>query len=74
MRTTSAIISVSRILARNLLPRPSPAEAPFTKPAISTNSTTAGMIVFVPEILAKVANLPSGTATTPTAGSIVQNG
>ena len=42
-RTTLAIASVSRMLARNLLPRPSPFEAPATSPAMSTNSTIAGM-------------------------------
>src|SRR5260221_205020 len=41
-RTTWAMASVSRILARNLLPSPSPFEAPATSPAMSTNSTTAG--------------------------------
>ena len=34
--------SVSRILAKNLLPKPSPLDAPFTKPAISTNSIVVG--------------------------------
>ena len=67
-------MSVSRMLARNLLPSPSPEAAPATKPAMSTNSTTAGMIVAVPEIAAKLARRPSGTATTPTDGSIVANG
>ncbi len=67
-------MSVSRMLARNLFPSPSPVEAPFTNPAMSTNSTTAGMILSVPEILAKVAKRLSGTATTPTVGSMVANG
>jgi len=35
--------SVSRIFAKNLLPNPSPSEAPLTSPAISTNSITLGM-------------------------------
>ena len=34
--------SVSRMFARNWLPSPSPCDAPFTSPAMSTNSTTAG--------------------------------
>ena len=34
-RTTCAMASVSRILARNLLPNPSPFAAPATNPAIS---------------------------------------
>ena len=41
-RTTCAMASVSRMLARNLLPRPSPFDAPATSPAMSTNSTIAG--------------------------------
>ena len=36
--------SVSRMFARNWLPRPSPWLAPATKPAMSTNSTVAGTI------------------------------
>ena len=43
-RTTCAIASTSRMCARNLLPRPSPCEAPATRPAMSTNSTVVGMI------------------------------
>jgi hypothetical protein len=41
-RTTLMVASVSRMWARNLLPRPSPVLAPATRPAMSTNSTTAG--------------------------------
>ena len=66
--------STSRIFERNLFPRPSPSEAPFTRPAISTNSTTAG-IVFAELLKAEsFPSLSSGTGTTPTDGSIVQNG
>ena len=43
-RTTCTMASVSRMLARNWLPRPSPFEAPATRPAMSTNSTMAGWI------------------------------
>ena len=43
-RTTWMTASVSRIFARNWLPRPSPFDAPRTRPAISTNSTVAGTI------------------------------
>ena len=39
--TTCAIASVSLICDRNLFPSPSPLEAPFTNPAISTNSIVA---------------------------------
>ena len=42
-RTTCTIASTSRILLKNWLPRPSPLEAPFTRPAMSTNSITAGV-------------------------------
>ncbi len=41
-RTTCAIASTSRMCERNLLPSPSPCEAPATRPAISTNSTVVG--------------------------------
>ena len=43
-RTTCAMASVSRMCARNLLPRPSPFDAPATRPAMSTNSTVVGRI------------------------------
>ena len=43
-RTTWTMASTSRILDRNWFPRPSPLEAPFTRPAISTNSMTAGVV------------------------------
>jgi hypothetical protein len=43
-RTTCAMASQSRMLVRKALPRPSPLLAPFTRPAMSTNSTVAGMI------------------------------
>ena len=46
-RTTCTIASTSRIFARNWFPSPSPFDAPFTSPAISTNSIAAGMIFFV---------------------------
>ena len=36
-RTTCTIASTSRIWLKNLLPRPSPFEAPLTRPAMSTN-------------------------------------
>ena len=38
--------SHSRMLARNWLPRPSPLLAPFTRPAMSTNSTEVGTTDF----------------------------
>ncbi len=45
-RTTWATASASRILLKKALPLPSPFEAPFTSPAMSTNSTVAGTTFF----------------------------
>ena len=64
----------SRMWARNLLPRPSPLLAPATKPAISTNSTVAGITLFVSYIFAKTSRRSSGTGTMPTFGSMVAKG
>ena len=44
-RVTWQIAEDSRMWARNLLPSPSPWEAPRTMPAMSTNSTVAGRIL-----------------------------
>ncbi len=65
---------VSRILLKNLFPSPSPALAPFTSPAMSTNSTIAGIVFLDALIALSLSKRASGTATTPTDGSIVQNG
>src|SRR5690348_1067561 len=73
-RTTCAMASTSRMCARNLLPSPSPCDAPATSPAMSTNSTEAGMIFCGCTMSASCARRGSGTGTTPTFGSIVQNG
>ncbi len=51
-RRTCTMASTSRILARNWLPRPSPLEAPRTRPAISTKLMRVGMISFEPAIFA----------------------
>ena len=72
--TTSKIESVSLICDKNLFPNPSPLLAPFTKPAISTNSIIACVILSESYIFPRTSNLSSGTGTTPTFGSIVQNG
>ena len=48
-RTTWQIASASRMLARNLLPRPSPSEAPLTMPAMSTKDTVAGRMRSLPK-------------------------
>ena len=62
------------IFERNEFPRPSPSEAPLTKPAISTKSKTAGIIFSEFTILFNSSSLLSGRGTMPTFGSIVQNG
>ena len=66
--------SVARMLDRNLLPSPSPLEAPFTRPAMSTNSTTAGVVFLGLWKSESQSRRLSGTATTPTLGSMVQKG
>ena len=59
---------------RNLLPNPSPSEAPLTRPAISTNVITA-LIVFIDfDIVDIFSSLSSGTETIPIFGSIVLKG
>ena len=73
-RNTCKIASVSRILAKNLLPNPSPLLAPFTNPAISTISTVVGITRCGCSISASLFSRSSGTVITPTFGSIVQNG
>ena len=73
-RTTWTMASVMRMLERNLLPRPSPRDAPFTSPAMSTNSMTAGVVFFGWYISVSLSSRSSGTATTPTLGSMVQKG
>ena len=59
---------------KNWLPKPSPFEAPFTKPAISTNSIEVGTILAGFTIAAIASKRGSGTGTIPVLGSIVQNG
>ena len=66
--------STSRMLARNLLPSPSPVEAPLTMPAMSTNSTVVGKIRSGLTMAASASSRGSGTGTMPTFGSMVQNG
>ncbi|MCY1210177.1 hypothetical protein D9M72_218560 [compost metagenome] len=73
-RTTLTVASVSRMCARNLLPRPSPVLAPATRPAMSTNSTMAGTTRSGLTISLSWSSRGSGTSTTPTLGSMVQNG
>ena len=73
-RNTWMIASVSRMFPRNLFPRPSPFDAPFTSPAISTISQVAGTILPGCTISASLVRRSSGTVITPTLGSIVQKG
>ena len=73
-RMTWQIASLSRMLARNLLPSPSPSLAPLTMPAMSTKSTVAGMTFCELNSSASSPRRASGTPTTPTFGSIVANG
>ena len=73
-RTTCTIASHCRMFAKNLLPKPSPLEAPATNPAISTNVTVAGRIFSEPYNFAKTSNRSSGTGTIPVFGSIVAKG
>src|SRR5476651_114618 len=73
-RTTWAMASVSRMLARNLLPRPSPFEAPATRPAMSTNSMVVGRMRFGLTMAARASRRGSGIGTIPVFGSMVQKG
>ena len=57
-----------------MLPKPSPFEAPFTSPAISTKFIVVGIVFLGLTSLDNSSNLVSGTVTTPKLGSIVQNG
>src|SRR5690606_22001661 len=62
------------MLARNWLPKPSPLEAPATRPAMSTNSIDVGTTRCGLTTSASARNRRSGTGTTPTLGSMVQKG
>ena len=73
-RTTSTMASTSLIWDKNLLPSPSPFEAPLTRPAISVNSKDVGTVLFGTYNSSRKVNLESGTVTTPTLGSMVANG
>ena len=73
-RTTCTMASTSRMWERNLLPRPSPRLAPFTRPAMSTNSSVAGVYFSGWYISASTSSRLSGTATMPVFGSMVQKG
>src|SRR5690554_282284 len=66
--------SVWRMLARNWLPRPSPLEAPATRPAISTRSRVVGRTCCGLTSSACLLRRGSGTGAAPVLGSMVQNG
>ena len=72
--TTCTIKSTSLIFDKNLLPNPSPFEAPATKPAISTNSKVALTIFLVLTMFANFVNLRSFNSTILIFGSIVVKG
>mmetsp|Transcript_19480 Transcript_19480/g.47167 ORF Transcript_19480/g.47167 Transcript_19480/m.47167 type:complete len:239 (-) Transcript_19480:206-922(-) len=63
-----------RMFPRNLFPSPAPSLAPFTSPAMSTNSSWAPMILADLAASASTASRRSGIATRPMLGSMVQNG
>jgi hypothetical protein len=56
------------------LPKPSPLLAPFTNPAISTNSVVVGIVDSGLTKLEMKLRRSSGTGTTPWFGSMVQKG
>ena len=66
--------STSLMCDKNLFPKPSPLEAPFTRPAISTNVMLVFIFFFEFESLCSLSSLLSGTSTIPIFGSIVQKG
>ena len=73
-RTTCRSASHSRMLARNLLPRPSPLDAPATRPAMSWNSIVSQTMLEAPTVAATCSIRGSLTGTVATLGSIVVNG
>src|SRR5215217_1023805 len=68
------IALVALMLPRNWFPRPSPFEAPFTRPAISTISIVFGTTRLGFTSSSSLVSLSSGTVITPILGSIVQKG
>ena len=72
--TTWIIASTFWRLPKNLLPNPSPLLAPFTSPAISTNSNWLKIVFLDLDIWDIMFSLLSSNATLPIFGSIVQKG
>ena len=62
-RTTCSSASVSRMLARNWLPSPSPLCAPATRPAMSWNSIVSGTTLEAPIVRATASSRSSATGT-----------
>src|SRR6218665_1028224 len=62
------------MFAKNWFPNPSPFDAPFTKPAISTISIVVGTTRSGFTIDSNFSKRGSGTVIVPTFGSIVQKG
>mmetsp|Transcript_44425 Transcript_44425/g.105243 ORF Transcript_44425/g.105243 Transcript_44425/m.105243 type:complete len:263 (+) Transcript_44425:883-1671(+) len=73
-RTTCTIASTFRILPKNLLPKPSPFDAPFTKPAMSTYSMNSCVTFCELHIFERSVRRLSGTFALPWFGSMVQKG
>ncbi len=73
-RTTCATAWQLLMWPRNWLPSPSPLLAPFTRPAMSTNSVEVGTVFLGLTSSVSFCKRLSGTSTIPTFGSIVQNG
>ena len=72
--TMCRMTSVSRMLPKNLFPKPSPLEAPATSPAMSTKSSVEYCIFSGLTMAASASSLLSGTGTTALLGSMVQKG
>ncbi len=73
-RTTWTIASVSRMLARNWLPRPSPLWAPATSPAMSWKAIVSQTIFEARTVSETRSRRSSVTGTIAMFGSIVVNG
>ena len=73
-RTTCAMACDSRMCARNWFPSPSPLDAPFTSPAMSTKVAVAGTRTFWLKHSPIRSSRAAGMRTIPTFGSMVVNG
>ncbi len=73
-RTTCRMQCTDRMLPRKALPRPAPAEAPFTSPAMSCTSSCQPPTFALFSRPPSTARRGSGTSTSATLGSMVQKG